>query len=81
MRAPINKNQVLSNLFKLQKQKEAVMSKLNELHSKEKELTKWLTCLEGKSFCNGVRVYIENDIKHSPSREGSDRQATMEYTQ
>ena len=78
--APINKNKLLSKLVKLQKQKAAVMSKLCELHTKEKELTKLLTCLEGKSFCHGDRVYIENDIKHPPSPDGSDRRATVRYT-
>ena len=80
VRTPVNKNKLLSQLVKLQKQKEALMNKLNELHGEEKELTKWLTCLEGSTFRHGDRVYIENDIRHPPSPDGSDRRATVRYT-
>ena len=80
VRTPVNKNKLLSQLVKLQKQKEALMSKLNDLHGEEMELTKWLTSLEGNSFCHGDRVYIENDIMHPPSPDGSDRRATVRYT-
>ena len=80
VRTPVNKNKLLSQLVKLQKQKEALMTKLKDLHGEEKELTNWLTCLEGSSFCHGDRVYIENDIRHPPSPDGSDRRATVRYT-
>ena len=77
MRTPVNKNKLLSQLVKLQRQTEALLTKLNELHGKEKELTKWLTCLEGSSFCRGDRVYIENDSRYPPSPDDSDRRATV----
>ena len=80
MKTPVNKNKLLIKLVKLQRQKEAGMIKLSELHSKEMELTNWLTCLEENSFCHGDRVYSENDIRHPPSPDGSDRQATVCYT-
>ena len=56
------------------------MTKLALLHGEESELTKWLIELEAKLFCHGDRVYIENDILHPPSPDGSDRQATVYYT-
>ena len=80
VRTPVNKNKLLSELVKLQKQKGVLIKKLNQLHSEEQELTKWLTSLEGSSFCHGDRVYIENDIRHPPSPDGSDRRATVRYT-
>ena len=80
VRTPVNKNKLLSELVKLQKQKGVLIKKLNQLHSEEQELTKWLTSLEGSSFRHGDRVYIENDIRHPPSPDGSDRRATVRYT-
>ena len=56
------------------------MIKLTLLLGEELKLTKWLTELEAKSFCHGDRVYIENDILHPPSPDGSDRRATVRYT-
>ena len=80
MRLPVNKNDLLSKLVKVQKQKQAVMTKLSKLHGEELELTKRLKELEAKSFHHGDRVYIENDILHPPSPDGSDRRATVRYT-
>ena len=80
MRLPVNKNDLLSKLVKVQKKKQAVMEKLSLLHGEELELTKRLTEIEAKSFCHGDRVYIENDILHPPSPDGSDRRATVCYT-
>ena len=39
VRTPVNKNKLLSQLVKVQKQKEALMTKLIDLHGEEKELT------------------------------------------
>ena len=58
MRLPVNKNDLLSKLVKMQGQKKAVMTKLSLLHEEELELTKRLAELEAKSFCHGDRVYI-----------------------
>ena len=80
MRLPVNKNDLLSKLVKVQKQKVAVMTKLSKLHGEELELTKRLKELEAKSFRHGDRVYIENNILHPPSPDGSDRRATVRYT-
>ena len=80
MRLPVNKNDLLSKLLKVQKQKQAVMAKLSLLHGEELELTKQLKEVEAKSFRHGDRVYIENDILHPPSPDGSDRRATVRYT-
>ena len=80
MRLPVNKNDLLSKLVKVQKQKQAVMTKLSKLHGEELELTKRLKELEAKSFRHGDRVYIENDILDPLSPDGSDRRATVRYT-
>ena len=43
-------------------------------------MTKKLKEVEAKSFRHGDRAYIENDILHPPSPDGSDRRATVQPT-
>ena len=48
MRLPVNTNDLLSKLVKMQKQKKAVMTKLSLLYEEELELTERLAELEAK---------------------------------
>ena len=80
MRSPVNKNDLLCKLIRVQKQKQAVMARLSLLHAEELELTEKLKEVEEKSFRHGDRVYIENNILHPLSPDGSDRRATVRYT-
>ena len=80
MRLPFNKNDLLSKLVKVKKRNQAVMEKLGLLRGEKLELTKRLTEIEATSFRHGDRVYIENDILHPHSPDGSDRRATVRYT-
>ena len=77
---PANKNKLLRELVKVQNKRKLLLNNVIVQEDKEKYLMNWLTWIEGTSFRTGDCVYIENNINHPESPDGSHRTATVRYT-
>ena len=77
---PANKNKLLRELVKVQNKRKLLLNNVIVQEDKEKCLMNWLTWIEGTSFRPGDRVYIENNINHPETPDGSHRTATVRHT-
>ena len=77
---PANKNNLLRELLKVQNKRKLLLNKVIVQEDKEKLLMNCLIWIEGTKFRPGDRVYIENNIGHTESSDGSHRTATVRHT-